>query len=513
MTAVGNNEAGELLDPQEDPALTAIQNFKGQYPKQLWYLFLVEMWERFCFYGMRGVLTIFMADQILGLALSDKEANLKYGAIQAFVYAFTFIGGIFADKILGFRKSLLFGALVMIAGNLIIAFSPKEMFYLGITLSIIGTGFFKPNISSMVGQLYKEGDPRRDAGFGLFYSGINIGALLGGAVCVYLGTSKDYGWSYAFLSAGIVMVIGLITFLVTKKSLGPIGDSPLKAMEAPKRTMREIAVYAGSLISIPLIFIMIRNTDYTDYFMYAIGPLAVLYFLYETMKTQDPGARKKLIAAFIFIIFSIVFWAFFEQSGGSLALFAKDSLDHRLLFFDINPNIVNNTSNSLFVIIFSPILGLLWLGLAKRKIEPNTVIKFGLGFLFLAAAFFVFYYTRFFADAQGITSLNIFTLAYLVITFGELCLSPIGLSIITKLSPKRLSGMMMGLWFLASAYGQYAAGLLGAGMSSPDANASLITKLQSYTDGYKQLAIYALIAGILLIIISPIVKKLMQEVK
>jgi POT family proton-dependent oligopeptide transporter len=498
---------------EQNLTLEQIQNFEGKYPKQLWYLFLVEMWERFCFYGMRGVLTIFMADQVLGLSLSDKEANLKYGAIQAFVYAFTFIGGIFADKILGFKKSLVFGGIVMIAGNLLIAFSPQEMFYLGITLSIIGTGFFKPNISSMVGELYKEGDSRRDAGFGLFYSGINIGALLGGAVCVYFGTSKDYGWSYSFLSAAVVMLIGLITFMMTKKSLGPIGNSPLLELPKSKRTTKEIAVYIGSIISIPLIFMMIKNTDYTDYFMYTIGPLAIFYFLFETYKEKELKAQKKLIAAFIFIIFSIIFWAFFEQSGGSLALFAQNNLHPNLLFFEINPNIVNNTSNSLFVIVFSPILGLLWLAMAKRKMEPNTVVKFGLGFLFLAAAFYVFYYTKFFADAQGLTSLNIFTLAYLVITFGELCLSPIGLSIMTKLSPKRLSGMMMGMWFLASAYGQYAAGLLGAGMSSPDENASLMTKLQGYTDGYYQLAVYALIAGVVLIIFTPLIKKLMQEVK
>ena len=239
--------------------LDEIRNFKGNYPKQLWFLFLVEMWERFCFYGMRGVLTIFMADKLLGLSLSDKDANLKYGAIQAFVYAFTFIGGIFADKVLGFKKSLMFGAVVMITGNLIIVASPQNFFYLGITLSIIGTGFFKPNISSMVGELYHEGDARRDAGFGLFYSGINIGALLGGAVCVYLGESKDFGWSYAFLSAAIVMTIGLITFLLTKKSLGPIGDSPLLHLSTGKRTTKEIMVYAGSIISIPLIFIMIKN--------------------------------------------------------------------------------------------------------------------------------------------------------------------------------------------------------------------------------------------------------------
>jgi POT family proton-dependent oligopeptide transporter len=401
----------------------------------------------------------------------------------------------------------------MIIGNLIIAFSPQEMFYVGITLSIIGTGFFKPNISSMVGELYHDGDPRRDAGFSLFYSGINIGALLGGAVCVYLGTSPDFGWSYSFLSAAVVMAIGLITFMLTKKSLGPIGESPLLNVSPSTRKFREIAVYGGSLLSIPLIFLMIKNTDYTDYFMYSIGPLAILYFLYETFKEKNPISQKKLFAAFIFIMFSIIFWAFFEQSGGSLALFAKNNISNNLLFFEINPNIVNNTSNSLFVIVFAPLIGLLWIAMAKRKIEPNTVIKFGIGFLFLAAAFYVFYYTRFFADLQGITSLNVFTLAYLIITFGELCLSPIGLSIMTKLSPKRLAGMMMGMWFLASAYGQYAAGLLGAGMSSPDENASPLTKLQGYTEGYYQLAIYALIAGVVLIALSPLVKKLMHDVK
>jgi POT family proton-dependent oligopeptide transporter len=272
-------------------------------------------------------------------------------------------------------------------------------------------------------------------------------------------------------------------------------------------------VYVGALICIPLIFVMIKNTNYTDYFMYSIGPLAILYFLYETIKEKEKKAIKKLIAAFIFIVFSIIFWAFYEQGGGSLALFAKDNLHTNLMSFNINPNIVNNSVNSLFIIIFSPLFGLLWLAMIKRKIEPNTVLKFGIGFLFLSAAFYIFYYTRFFASADGKTSLNIFTIANLVITFGELCLAPIGLSIMTKLSPKRLSGMMMGMWYLAYAYGQYAAGLLGAGMSSPDGNATLMSKLQLYTDGYKQLAVYALIAGVIMILVSPFIRKLMYEVE
>ena len=485
-----------------------IQNFKGKYPKQLWYLFTVEMWERFCFYGMRGVLTFFMVDQLL---LKDDAANLQYGAIQAFVYAFTFIGGIFADKVLGFKKSLFFGGIVMILGNLLIAFSPQDMFYYGIAFSIIGTGFFKPNISSMVGELYDEKDPRRDAGFGMFYAGINIGGFLGGILCIYLG--KFYSWQLCFLAAAIVMIFGLLTFLFTKKHLGPIGDSPLLQLPQSKRRVREIAVYVGSLISIPFIYTMVINTDYTDYFMYTIGIIALLYFIYELVKLGNISLQKKLIAAFAFIFFYLLFNAIYEQSGGSLSLFAKDNLTDNLLGFTIDPNAVNNSSNTLFVIILSPLIGLLWLWLAKMKLEPNTLIKFGIGFLFLSASFYIFYYTKFFANSEGITSLNVFTFAYFITTIGELCLGPIGMSIITKLSPKRLFGMMMGLWFLASAFGQLAAGKLGAAISQSNEGTTLATKLQSYTDGYYQLAIYALIAGVVLIAISPLVKKLMEDVK
>jgi POT family proton-dependent oligopeptide transporter len=238
-----------------------------------------------------------------------------------------------------------------------------------------------------------------------------------------------------------------------------------------------------------------------------------LYFIIEVIKLKQINAQKKLIAAFVFIFFYFLFNAIYEQSGGSLALFAKGNLDHNLLGLNILPNAVNNSANTLFVIVLSPIIGLLWIALAKRKLEPSTLIKFGIGFLFLSASFYIFYYTKFFANTNGVTSLNIFTFAYLVTTIGELCLGPIGMSIITKLAPKKLFGMMMGLWFLASAFGQLAAGKLGAEMSKSNAGASLSDKLQSYTDGYYQLAIYALIAGVFLIITTPLIKKLMQEVK
>ena len=492
----------------KDLTLEQIQSFEGKYPKQLWYLFMVEMWERFCFYGMRGVLAIFMVDQLM---LNDVQSNLKYGAIQAFVYAFTFVGGIFADKVLGFKKSLIFGGIVMVLGNILIGLDPHTNFYWGISMTIIGTGFFKPNISSMVGDLYKDDDPRRDAGFGMFYSGINIGALLGGIVCVYLG--KNHGWDLAFFAAATVMIIGVVMFLLTKKYLGPIGNSPILANAPSKRKGKEIAVYAGALLCIPLIHQMIENTKYTDIFMFTIGPIAILYFVYQMIKIPTSEGKKKFGAAFILIMFSILFFAIFEQAGGSLALFANGNLNNNLFGIPIDPNIVNNSANSLFVIALSPVLGLVWLGLAKNKKEPNTVIKFGLGFVLLALAYYVFYSSRFFADNLGKSSLEIFTLAYLVVTISELCVSPIGLSMVTKLSPKNLSGMMMGLWFLASAYGQYLAGILGAGMSDPSDSATLMDKLLAYTDGYKQLAVYSLVAGVILIILSPGIKRLMGNVK
>ena len=497
--------------------LEEIQNFEGKYPKQLWLLFLSEMWERFAFYGMRGMLTIFMVEQLM---LKEKEANLKYGAIQAFIYTMAFVGGLFADKILGFRKSIFWGGLLMIVGSFTLAFSPVGLYYIGICFTIVGTGFFKPNISTMVGSLYRAGDPRRDAGFGLFYSGINIGALLGGYLCIkvadYHGWSNPYlnnhSWNLAFSLAGIGMAIGLGIFIFTRKTIGPIGLSPLenKVTPAKKRTY-EWLVYAGSLVVIPFILLLVSKSEYTDMFMYIVGPLALLYIIYEMFK-YNRVEKEKLIAAIIFILFSVIFWAFFEQAGGSLSLFARYNIKHDLLSINMDPNEINNAANSAFVIALSPLVGLLWLWLSKRKIEPNTVIKFGLGFLFLGLAFYVFYYTKFFADANGMTSLDVFTLAYFVVTLGELCLSPIGLSLMTKLTPAPLHGMMMGMWFLASAYGQYAAGILGAGMATVNEKASLTEKLISYTDGYKQLAIYGVIAGVVLIVISPLLRKLMHEV-
>lgn len=258
--------------------------------------------------------------------------------------------------------------------------------------------------------------------------------------------------------------------------------------------------------------IMVSNTEYTDYFMYVIGPASIVYLIYE-MRNFDVSQNKKLVAALIFMLFSIVFWAFFEQSGGSLSDFAAENLNDTVLGMQLDPNGVNNSANSVFVVAFAALVGIVWLWLSRRNLEPNTVVKFGLSFIFLAGGFYLFYYTRFFAGADGKTSLDVFTLGWLVITFGELCLSPIGMSAMTKLSPQKTQAVIMGMWFLASAYGQYFAGILGANIASASSNMTNLEKLYVYADGYKQLGLYALIAGVVLIAISPLVKKLMQGVK
>lgn len=496
---------------------TTIKDFKGKYPKQIWPLFFSEMWERFCFYGMRGMLMVFMINH---LSIDEVTANLQYGATQSFVYAFTFIGGLFADKILGFRKSLYWGGILMIVGSTILAISPKDFFFIGIAFTIIGTGFFKPNISTMVGQLYHEGDERRDAGFSLFYAGINIGGLIGGYLCVAIGKGvmfqnlipSAYTWNVAFGLAAFVMVISLLTFTRTERSMENIGLSPLTSLSNSKKNILEWATYLGSIIVIPLIMIMVSKPFYTDLFMKIIGPATIIYLIYE-MSKLDKKTNSKLVAAFVFIFFSIIFWSFFEQSGGSLSIFAENNLNNNVFGITLDPNGVNNSANSLFVIVFAALFGILWIWLAKKKLEPNTLVKFGLAFIFLALGFYIFYLNRNFADAHGVTSLSIFTLGWLIITFGELCLSPVGMSIMTKLSPLHLQGIMMGMWFLASAYGQYFAGILGANIAQASEKVSNAEQLQVYTEGYKQLAMYALIAGVVLISISPLVKKLMKEVK
>ena len=566
------------MTDQKNLTLQEIQNFSGKYPKQLWYLFLIEMWERFTFYGMRALLALYISHLVLSAdynpvssqeIVSKKEtfqnqnnevlseshpryyietsqqsyrdqaesnSNKKYGLIQAFIYAMAFIGGLFADKIFGFRKSVFWGGILMVIGSFTMAIPGAFAFYLGISVLIVGTGFFKPNISSMVGELYAPGDSRRDAGFSMFYSGINIGALLSGLTIAYIGTSIS--WSLGFALSGVCMLFGLGLFLYTQKSLGPIGLPPNPEKLAAKTSFgitKNTLLYLGTLLFIPFFFLMvyypfdidfsflfgqIKNQDgslspymvqFSDVFMISLAViiLGYLVFILSQVKKEEFG---KLLVAIILILFSALFWSFFEQGGGSLNFFANGNVDNQ----GLNMTSVNNSINALWVVALAPIVGIIWIFLAKKKAEPNTIVKFGLGFMLLGLGFLIFYWSKFSATASGLTPLWTFIFAYLVISVGELCLSPIGLSMITKLSPKRLTGMMMGTWFLASAYGQYGAGLIGAALAKGDSSTENLTnfqKLEQYTTGYQSIGYIAIGAGILLLVISPLLKKLMQEVK
>ena len=571
---------------EKEITLEEIQNFKGKYPKQLWSLFLVEMWERFTFYGMRALLALYISHLILSVdynPLSPSEleskkiefqkqnkevlsqdhpryyietsqqkyrdqaestSNKKYGLIQAFIYAMAFVGGMFADKIFGFRKSVFWGGVLLALGTFIMAIPGAFSFYLGISILIVGNGFFKPNISTMVGSLYKDDDPRRDAGFSLFYSGINIGALLSGLTIAYIGTSIS--WSLGFALSGVCMLMGLGLFMKTQKTLGPIGLPPFPDKLFEKSSFgitNNLMVYLGSLLFIPFFFIMVYypfDIDFTflfgnltndngglikdeagnlipylvqfsDLFMITIAVVILIYLgvILSKVKKEEFG---KLAVAIILILFSALFWSFFEQGGGSLNFYANGNVNN----LGLNMTQVNNSINALWVVALAPVIGLLWIFLARKKAEPNTIVKFGLGFLILGLGFLVFYWSKFLATPNGLTPLWTFIFAYLVISVGELCLSPIGLSMITKLSPKRLTGMMMGTWFLASAYGQYGAGLIGAALAKGDGsseNLSNFDKLTQYTNGYQSIGYIAVAAGLLLIVISPLLKKLMKEVK
>jgi POT family proton-dependent oligopeptide transporter len=563
---------------QNTLTLQEIQNFSGKYPKQLWYLFLIEMWERFTFYGMRALLALYISHLVLSAdynPVSNQEiavkketfqkqnhevlseshpryyietsqqsyrdeaesnSNKKYGLIQAFIYAMAFIGGLFADKIFGFRKSVFWGGILMVIGSFTMAIPGAFAFYLGISVLIVGTGFFKPNISSMVGELYAPGDPRRDAGFSMFYSGINIGALLSGLTIAYIGTSIS--WSLGFALSGVCMLFGLGLFLYTQKSLGPIGLPPNPEKLAEKTSFgitKNTLLYIGTLLFIPFFFLMVyypfdidfsflfgqvKNSDgtlssylvqFSDVFMMSLAVIILGYLTYILSKVKKEEFGK-LLVAIVLILFSALFWSFFEQGGGSLNFFANGNVDNK----GLNMTSVNNSINALWVVALAPIVGIIWIYLAKKKAEPNTIVKFGLGFILLGLGFLVFYWSKFSATANGLTPLWTFIFAYLVISVGELCLSPIGLSMITKLSPKRLTGMMMGTWFLASAYGQYGAGLIGAALAKGDSSTENLTnfqKLEQYTAGYQSIGYIAIVAGVLLVLISPLLKKLMQEVK
>jgi proton-dependent oligopeptide transporter, POT family len=484
-----------------------------EHPQALWMLFFTEMWERFSFYGMRALLILFMTNVLL---FGDVEANLRYGAYNALVYTMPLIGGYIADKFLGFRKTIVLGGILMAIGHLVLAIPSITTFYLGLGFLISGNGFFKPNISSFLGRFYTENDPRKDAGYSIFYMGINIGAFLGSAICGYLG--QKINWHLGFGVAGGFMILGLVVFLSFQRILGDKGYSPApeKMQEKSFGVKNEWLLYAFGFAFVPVALLLVKFYQVMNILMVPVAIISIGYILFISSKFER-AVREKLWAATLLIILSVVFWGFYEQSGGSLNLMAERNVDMKVGATILPSAMVNNSINPFYIIFLTPLFAVMWDMLAKYKIEPNTPMKFGIAFLLLAGGYMFFVMGGNAGAATGLMPMAYFMLGYLLITSGELFLSPIGLSMVTKLAPLQMVGFMMGVWFLASAFGHELGGWIGAQMAIPEAHADgspfgITESLPIYMNGCWQIAKVSLIGGVAILLASPFIKKWMHHI-
>jgi len=376
-------------------------------------------------------------------------------------------------------------------------------------------GFFKPNISSLVGTLYDNNDPRKDSAFSLFYMGINIGAAIGGLLCGYVG--QRINWHYGFGLAGIFMVIGLIVFGIGQKSLLQKGLPPDPVALKKARfglLSNEHLIYLSTFCVLPLVVLLFNHYEAMDYIMFSLGAASLLYILTIAMKLEKE-ARHKLFAALVMIIFSVLFWAFYEQNSGSLNLFAMRNVDMKVGGVDLPPLSVNNFLPPAWVIILSFFFAWLWPWLNKRKREPSTPLKFALSFIFMGIRFWVLNLCCT-LTTTGLVSLTSFVLGYMFIICGEMCISPIGLSMITKLSPMKIVSMMMGIWFFASAIGEFLAAKIGSMISLPAEIAERGTATESlpcYSIILNNIGIGSIAIGFVLIIFVPLLRKWMHDVR
>ena len=481
---------------------------EGRHPRQLYLLFFTEMWERFSFYGMKALLLAYMVTQ---LKFDEPKAYAILGSYAALVYTMPMIGGMLADRFLGYRKAITFGGILMATGHLVLAVPESWSFFYGMAFIICGNGFFKPNISSLVGTLYKENDPRRDSAFSIFYMGINLGAMVGGVLCGYVG--QRINWHFGFGLAGVFMILGLIVFTIGKKSLGhrglpPQNESLHKAVIAGLD--KEKIIYIATVLIIPFVVFLFHVYEAMDWIMLGLGILALAYILYIAFQLQG-SAKFKLLAAIVMIFISILFWAFYEQNSGSLNLFAMRNVDMNVLGLDLPPLSVNNFLPPFWVIALSPFFAWLWLWLNKKGKEPSTPMKFALSFIFLGAGFCIFYLgCR--ISSSGLISLPIFVLGYLAVICGELCISPIGLSMVTKLAPAKIVGMVMGIWFLASAIGEFLAGKIGSLMSVPENVVDdPLQSLPYYADILIKIGLGSIVLGIVLMFLVPVLKRWIKK--
>ena len=584
---------------EEIPAELDKDAFDGEvqemfgHPKGLFYLFFAEFWERFSFYGMRALLVLYMTKELFFKEGAEKETKIFafsiFAAYGALVYATPFIGGIIADKLLGYRKSIVIGGILMAIGHFVLAIENELAFYSALAFIIVGNGFFKPNISSFVGTLYKQGDTRRDAGFTIFYMGINFGALTAPLLCGWLG--EEVGWHWGFGAAGVGMVLGLIFFWdgMRKNVFGNQGYPP--AGKGTASNTMEAIVYVLAFVSVPVFTYLIQNEEYVSYILFTALGISIVYICYMIFIASNLPPKKastlvligagvallaticlffsayaayiifgvlgtisliyvayilitvssieaqRIVVVCILTFFITVFWAFFEQSGSSLTLFAEENVNLML----INAS-QTNSINPTFIVIFAIPFSIMWVALSKKNLNPNTPVKFALGIAQLGIGFLIFAVSIRFADANALVPMIFLILGYMLLTTGELFISPVGLSKVTELTPKQFVGFMMGVWFLSSSFAHYIAGIIAA-LTASDGSASeevmvepnfidnlvsMVTgvtaeqassfgegmqKLYTYSTVFAQVGFAAIGFAIFAILLSPFMKKWMHGIK
>lgn len=432
------------------------------HPRALFALFMVELWERFSYYGMRALLVLYMASEVIrgGFGYADAKAYGIYAAYGALVYLTPIIGGYFADKMMGFRKAILWGSILMAAGQFTLFLNDQFTFYIGLALLVVGNGFFKPNISSMIGKFYKTGDARRDGAFSIFYMGINIGAFLTPLTCGAIGEIE--GWKYGFLAAGIGMVIGLLIFMWARakgwletnvdeagqemNSYRPIGLEPAEVQNVAGINGKWVP-YLATVVLVAASWLLIKNDGIVDIILALIGTGVIVYMLVLSGK-YERFQQQRIWVILLLLFFTTVFWTFFELAGSALNLFTDRNVNRTMLGLELNTTFFQSV-NPLFIMIFAPVFSWLWIKLGQSGREPSAPYKFGTGLILLGLGFLVLNVGKGLAIA-GLVPAIFLILLYMLHTLGELTISPVGLSLVTKLAPSHIVGFLMGIWFLSS---------------------------------------------------------------
>jgi POT family proton-dependent oligopeptide transporter len=482
------------------------------HPRGLFVLFYAEMWERFSYYGMRALLVLYLTKFWL---FTDSKSTVIYGAYTSLVYITPVLGGYLADRWLGQRKAVLFGGVLLALGHFFMAVEGMHgitdpavkqadpainVFWLALALIIVGSGFLKANISVIVGELYSLTDPRRDGAYTIFYMGINVGAGAGSILVGYLG--QTVGWRYGFGLAGIGMVAGLLVFVLGKAALRGRGEAPegsnLQARIAG--ISREWFIYGVGVVSVAVIWGLIQYQDVIMWFL-ILGGIVLLGYVLVAAFQLERAARDRIFAIIFLIALEPLFWALYEQAGGSFNLYTD-----RFTARGEVPASLFQAVNPIYIMIFAPILAWLWTALGRRGLEPSTPFKFGLGLVQVGISYLVFVWG---AEAAGpaLTPVIFVFLLYLFQTTGELCLSPVGLSAMTRLAPRHMASLIMGAWFYATAGGEFLAGKIGE--ATGNGSGGEMTK-QGTLAIYDKIGWIAVGVGLVVLVIAPLVKRLMH---